>query len=115
MAACKEYAEKTGRNTFIEYALFAGVNDSLNDAGELIRRLDGLKCSINLILGNLVQSNDFKPSTLETALAFQKKLIASGTRTMLRVSRGTDIEAGCGQLRSRGIKNQSLFKNPHPT
>jgi 23S rRNA (adenine2503-C2)-methyltransferase len=105
ISACKEYTDKTGRNIFIEYALFNGVNDSIKNADELVRLLDGLKCSINLILGNPTASNDFQPSSLETALAFQKKLIGSGIRTMLRVSRGADIEAGCGQLRSRWLEN----------
>ena len=100
IAACKEYGNKTGRNTFIEYALFDKINDSIKDADNLIKLLHGLQCSINLIPGNL-SSSSFKPSSREAALAFQKKLIASGIRTMLRVSRGADIEAGCGQLRSR--------------
>ena len=103
ISACKEYISKTNRNVFIEYALFDGVNDSIQNAEELVGLLDGLKCSINLILGNPIPSSDFQPSTRETALAFQKKLIASGIRTMLRVSRGADIEAGCGQLRSRNL------------
>ena len=107
ISACTEYISKTNRNIFIEYALFDGVNDSIQNADELIRLLDGLKCSINLILGNPIPSSDFQPSTRETALAFQKKLIASGIRTMLRVSRGADIEAGCGQLRSRNPINQA--------
>jgi 23S rRNA (adenine2503-C2)-methyltransferase len=104
ISACKEYTDKTDRNIFIEYALFNGVNDSIENADELVRLLDGLKCSINLILGNPTPSNDFQPSALETALVFQKKLIGSGIRTMLRVSRGADIEAGCGQLRSRWLE-----------
>jgi 23S rRNA (adenine2503-C2)-methyltransferase len=103
--ACKEYATKTGRNVFIEYALFDGINDSLNDADELAHLLEGLECSINLIPANATHSNDFKPTPRETALEFQEKLIARGIRTMLRVSRGADIEAGCGQLRSRWISN----------
>ena len=103
ISACKEYTGKTGRNIFIEYALFDGVNDSIHNADELVVLLDGLKCSINLILGNPIPSSDFKPSSRETALTFQKKLITNGIRTMLRVSRGTDIEAGCGQLRSRNL------------
>ncbi len=107
ISACKEYAAKTGRKIFIEYALFDGVNDLLNDAEELALLLDGLGCSINLIPGNPARSYDFKPSSRETALAFQKKLIDSGIRTMLRVSRGADIEAGCGQLRSRWLDNQT--------
>ena len=100
IAACKEYGRKTGRNVFIEYALFDKQNDSMKDADNLIKLLDGLQCSINLIPGNLTGSN-FQPSAHETAVAFQNKLMASGIRTMLRVSRGADIEAGCGQLRSR--------------
>jgi 23S rRNA (adenine2503-C2)-methyltransferase len=101
--ACKEYTEKNGRNIFIEYALFDGINDSIKESEKLVRLLDGLPCSINLIVGNLVPSSDFQPSSREVALIFQKTLINSGIRTMLRVSRGTDIAAGCGQLRSRWL------------
>jgi 23S rRNA (adenine2503-C2)-methyltransferase len=107
ISSCKEYTSKTNRNIFIEYALFDGVNDSLQNADELVCLLDGLKCSINLILGNPIPLSDFQPSPHETALVFQKKLISTGIRTMLRVSRGADIEAGCGQLRSRNPINQA--------
>lgn len=103
--ACREYADQTGRNVFIEYALFAGINDSLQAADELISLLAGLPCSINLILGNAGPSPEFQPSHRETALVFQKRLIAAGIRTMLRVSRGADIEAACGQLRSRNERH----------
>jgi 23S rRNA (adenine2503-C2)-methyltransferase len=102
IAACKEYVRKTGRNVFIEYALFDNVNDSISDAEDLIHLLDGLKCSINLIVGNPT-GTDFQPSSMETAKTFQKRLMAGGIRTMLRVSRGADIEAGCGQLKSRWL------------
>jgi 23S rRNA (adenine2503-C2)-methyltransferase len=101
--ACREYVAKTGRNIFFEYALFENVNDSSGEAEKLIRLVDGLPCSINLIVGNPVPSSDFQPSSREVALIFQKTLINSGIRTMLRVSRGTDIAAGCGQLRSRWL------------
>ena len=107
LSACKEYQGKTNRNVFIEYALFDGVNDSIQNAEELVGLLNGLKCSINLILGNPIPSSDFQPTSRETALTFQKKLITSGIRTMLRVSRGADIEAGCGQLRSRNLDNRN--------
>jgi 23S rRNA (adenine2503-C2)-methyltransferase len=107
IGACKEYNEKTGRSIFFEYALFKGVNDTLSDATELVRLLADLKCSVNLILGNPAPSSDFQPSSRQDALAFQKKVIAGGFRAMLRVSRGADIEAGCGQLRSRWTNNSS--------
>jgi len=107
ISACKEYNDKTGRNIFIEYALFDGVNDSIKDGDDLVRLVGSLDCSINLILGNPIHSNDFQQSPMERTLAFQKKLIASGIRTMLRISRGADIEAGCGQLRSRWLDNHT--------
>jgi 23S rRNA (adenine2503-C2)-methyltransferase len=107
ISACKEYNRTTGRDVFIEYALFDGVNDSIDHADELMHVLDSLKCSVNLILGNPTLSNDFQPSSTETAHAFQKKLITNGIRTMLRVSRGIDIEAGCGQMRSRRLDNRT--------
>ena len=105
--ACKEYSDKTGRSIFIEYALFAGVNDSPEAAEGLVHLLFGLHCSINLILGNPVSGSEFQPSSRETALMFQKIPIGGGIRTMLRVSRGTDIAAGCGQLRSRWLNGKS--------
>jgi 23S rRNA (adenine2503-C2)-methyltransferase len=106
VAACHDYSAATGKNIYYEYALFKGVNDSLTDADELVRLLNGSQCSVNLIAGNATNSNSFKPSTSETAKAFQKVLIEKGIRAMLRVSRGADIDAGCGQLRSRWIKKQ---------
>jgi len=64
-----------------------------------------------LITGNPIASSEFQPSSREVALIFQKKLIAGGIRTMLRVSRGTDIAAGCGQLRSVGwVSGVGIFK-----
>jgi len=106
ISACKEYCHKTGRIIFIEYGLFDKVNDSIKDAQSLIKLLQGLPCSINLITGNPTNSK-FQPSSRDAAMAFQKVLIASGIRTMLRVSRGADIEAGCGQLKSRTLPFQT--------
>ena len=103
ITACREYVSKTGLKIFFEYALFSGINDSMHDAEELIRLLNGLSCSVNLIVGNPAGSNEFIPSSIEVAHDFQKRLIAGGIRTMLRVSRGADIDAGCGQLKSRWL------------
>ncbi len=103
--ACNEYRSATGRNIYVEYALFAEVNDSLIHADELIRLLDGQNIAVNLISCNATL-NSFNPSPEERAHAFQKRLIAGGIRAMLRASRGSDIEAGCGQLRSRWLAEQ---------
>jgi 23S rRNA (adenine2503-C2)-methyltransferase len=103
MAACREYFEKTGRRPTFEYALFRGINDSVGHTRELAGLLEGLNCHVNLIAGNPTKSKDFAPSSRNTVLAFQNQLTASGISNTLRLSKGVDIEAGCGQLRSRWI------------
>jgi 23S rRNA (adenine2503-C2)-methyltransferase len=105
MSAVKDFSEKKRRNIFIEYALFNGINDSPENAEDLTRLLQGLKCSINLIVGNDAGTDEFRPSSGEAAVAFQQLLMSRGYRTMLRFSRGADIDAGCGQLRSRTTLN----------
>jgi 23S rRNA (adenine2503-C2)-methyltransferase len=101
--ACRTYFEKTGRRLTFEYALFEGVNDSLEDARELAQLLQGLNCAVNIIVGNPTACREFRSSALPQAIAFQKGLFAGGIFNTIRVSKGTDIEAGCGQLRSRWI------------
>jgi len=103
ISACKEYTDSTRRGVYFEYALFDGINDSLKDAKALVALLGGTKCSVNLIQGNTILP-EFRPTPREQALLFQKRLITSGICTMLRVSRGNDIESGCGQLKSRRPK-----------
>jgi 23S rRNA (adenine2503-C2)-methyltransferase len=105
--ACKEYFEKTGRRPTFEYALFDGINDSAKDAEGLIRLLMDFNCAVNLIVGNPTSCQEFRPSAPKRALAFQERLIAGGTRCMIRVSKGADIEAGCGQLRSRWLTDKT--------
>jgi 23S rRNA (adenine2503-C2)-methyltransferase len=99
--ACREYFEKTERRPTFEYALFQGVNDFLSQARELANLLKGLNCQVNLIAGNPTKCKDFAPSPRKKVLAFQRQLKESGVSSTVRVSKGVDIEAGCGQLRSR--------------
>ena len=99
LAACREYAEKTGRRVSFEYVLFAGVNDSLLQARALARLLSGMEAHVNLIQVNPA-CGDFKPSPRSQVLAFEQELRLAGVNSTLRVSRGQDIQAGCGQLRS---------------
>jgi 23S rRNA (adenine2503-C2)-methyltransferase len=110
--ACREYFAKTGRRPTFEYALFQGVNDSLDQARELARLVSGLNCSVNLILGNPTSCSEFHSSSMRQALNFQKELTSNGITNTIRVSKGTDIDAGCGQLKSRWIKNDSPLSNP---
>jgi len=103
--ACRDYFKKTGRRPTFEYALFQGVNDSVNHARELACLLEGMNCQVNLIAGNPTACNEFSPSPMKRVLAFQKVLRDSRVSSTIRVSRGVDIEAGCGQLRSRWLSN----------
>lgn len=104
--ACREYLEATGRRPTFEYALFNGINDSLDQAGKLAELLTGFECHVNLIAGNPTPSKEFRPSVARRVAAFQRELTEAGISNTLRQSRGADIEAGCGQLRSRRLQRQ---------
>jgi 23S rRNA (adenine2503-C2)-methyltransferase len=104
--ACREYTQKTGRRVSFEYILFAGINDALSQAAELARLLSGLNCHVNLIAANRVASTSFQPSFRNRVLAFEQQLKLLGINCTLRVSRGQDIEAGCGQLRSQYLSRK---------
>ena len=98
--ACREYIAQTGRRVTFEYILLDGVNDSLVQARQLSHLIAGLNCHINLIAANKTLG-DLRPSGQETVLAFEEELKRLRTQCTVRQSRGVDIDAGCGQLRSR--------------
>jgi 23S rRNA (adenine2503-C2)-methyltransferase len=104
--ACREYFARTGRRLSFEYTLFEGVNDSAQQALSLARLLAKLNCHVNLILSNCATDRNFRSSTRVTALAFQKELQRWHITCTLRQGKGLDIDAGCGQLRSRFYNNQ---------
>jgi 23S rRNA (adenine2503-C2)-methyltransferase len=101
--ACREYASTTGRRVSFEYVLFAGVNDSLSQAGALALLLTGINCHVNLIPANRTADSTFQPPSRSRVLAFEQQLKLAGINCTLRLSRGQDIDAGCGQLRSSFI------------
>lgn len=103
MAACHRYVERTHRRVTFEYALMAGVNDRLEHADELARLLRGLLCHVNLIPLNPVKSSPFQPSTEEDAQAFLRRLQQHRIPVTMRLRRGVEIDAGCGQLRRRAM------------
>jgi len=106
MAACRHYVERTGRRISFEYALIQGVNDSLEQARQLARLLDGLLCHVNLIPLNPVPESPYQPSPRDRVLAFQAELNRLEVPNTLRVERGIDIQAGCGQLRSQRMSKE---------
>jgi 23S rRNA (adenine2503-C2)-methyltransferase len=105
MAAIHEYAEKTRRRITVEYALIADVNDSDHLARRLAGRLEGLLCHVNLIPLNPTPGSPLRPSPRERVDAFRHELETAGIATTVRMRRGIDIEAGCGQLRQRQVRN----------
>jgi len=99
--ACKEYVEKTGRRITFEWALIRDVNDTPEVAHELVRLLKGLMCHVNVVPLNPTQKYPGQATTRERALAFSAILNEAGIPCTIRVRRGIDIQAGCGQLASR--------------
>jgi 23S rRNA (adenine2503-C2)-methyltransferase len=96
--ACHEYVEATGRRITFEWALIQGVNDSPEEARNLARLLKGLNCHVNVIPLNPTSGYSGARSTRERVAAFRQVLESQGISCTVRVRRGLDIHAGCGQL-----------------
>lgn len=86
------------RVTFVEYVLFAGVNDTDADAARLAALLEGLPARVNLIPHNAMGALALRPPPPERVLAFQQRLREGGLRCFVRWPRGREIAAACGQL-----------------
>jgi len=99
--ACRDYVKRTKRRITFEYALIEGVNDSCSHAQELAGLLSGLLCHVNLIPLNPTADCGWRGSSKGVILAFQRELLKAGVPVTVRIDRGLDIHAGCGQLRSR--------------
>lgn len=96
--ACKYYVDKTNRRITFEWALIAGKNDSDQTAEELSKLLKGLLCHVNAIPLNPTDQTSLLPSDKSQTLRFQKILEKNGIPCTIRLRRGIDIQAGCGQL-----------------
>ena len=101
LEACRAYTEKTSRRISFEYAMISGVNDTDECADELIRRLHGMLCHVNLIPVNEVRENDYNRSTDKRVRDFMNRLKAGGINATVRRTLGADINASCGQLRQK--------------
>ena len=106
MEACRYYVAKTGRRITFEWALIAGENDTIDQATALGRLLRGMTCHVNLIPLNPTSGYGGKPSNRQQVHSFQAELRRFGVNNSVRVRRGIDIEAGCGQLRERFQEQQ---------
>lgn len=102
--ACKAYFEKTGRIVTFEYTLIKGMNDQPAHAAELIRLLRGMPCKVNLIPLSPVEGFAGERPEDATMLAFLDRMLKAGINTTLRKSRGREVDAACGQLRLRTLR-----------
>lgn len=103
METCSYYFEQTGRRITFEYSLVGGVNDTKEDAEELIALAAPLCCHINLIPVNPIKERDYVQSDSTHILAFKNKLEKNKINVTIRREMGRDIDGACGQLRRRHI------------
>jgi 23S rRNA (adenine2503-C2)-methyltransferase len=99
LAAVRRYVEKTHRRVTFEYALMRGINDSPAIAQELAEKLQGLLCHVNLIPLNPIPDSPYQPTSDAETERFAQILVAAGIPATVRLRRGIEINAGCGQLR----------------
>ena len=105
MEACDEYFENTGRRMTFEYSLVHGVNDTEEDAKELIALLGHRNCHLNLIPVNPIKERDYVRPTRESALNIKNRLEKEKLNVTIRREMGSDIDGACGQLRRRYTKD----------
>jgi len=103
--ACRNYpGVANSRRITFEYVMLKGVNDSLDDARELVRLLKGIPAKINLIPFNPWPGSPYECSDWETIENFAEVVYKAGYASPVRTPRGRDIMAACGQLKSATMK-----------
>jgi len=100
LAACRDFYERKRRMVFIEYVMLAGVNDSYVQARQLAEALDPRMFKVNLIPNNPTDS-PYRGSSPKAIEAFRAELERLGLGATVRLTRGADIAAACGQLAAR--------------
>ncbi len=100
LAACRRFPLPVRQRMTFEYVLLDGVNDSVADARQLARRLRGIRAKVNLIPFNAWAGSTFRRPPTERIAAFQRALLDGGLTATIRWSKGEDVGAACGQLRT---------------
>ncbi len=109
MAACRDYPGlSNARRITFEYVMLKGINDSLADARELVRLLDGVPAKVNLIPFNAWPGSGFECSSRSQIERFARILLDAGYASPVREPRGRDILAACGQLRSDSLRIKKI-------
>jgi 23S rRNA (adenine2503-C2)-methyltransferase len=104
--ACRDYVENTHRRITFEWALIQGMNDSLEQARKLSQRLEGMLCHVNIIPLNPTKRYAGQASSQRQARIFRDELERHAIPCTIRVRRGIDIQAGCGQLASQQAQSK---------
>lgn len=104
--AAAYYVQRTGRRVTFEWALIRGENDTVEQAEKLGALLQGLLCHVNLIPLNPTNGYSGAPSDPLRVDAFQAALARYGVNSTVRVRRGIDIQAGCGQLKTEVLRRE---------
>lgn len=117
LAACHRFIQQRSARSriTIEYVMLSGVNDAKKDAEDLIQLLDGLPVLINLIPFNPFMGSGYKTSSNNAVHRFQDVLMKAGIITVIRKTRGEDIDAACGQLVGKVAdksRRENKFKTP---
>ena len=108
--ALNKYFSITSRRITFEYILLDGINDSVKDAFDLIKFIKGMNCYVNLIPMN--ETNGvFRRSKEANMKAFYETLMKNGVNATLRKEHGHDIDAACGQLRIKTMKEKGVWKD----
>ena len=99
MAAARDFPLRNRERLTFEYVLLDEVNDSLQNARELVDLIGGVRAKVNLIALNPGPGIDFRTPAQQRVIEFQKILVSAGIPTFIRRPRGRDIYAACGQLK----------------
>ncbi len=109
--ACRRYVRSNPRQKItFEYVMLDGVNDSLEHARALSKRLRGIPAKVNLIPFNPFPNTRYRRSPQARIDAFRETLIASGLVTITRKTRGEDIDAACGQLAGKVVARSARIE-----
>ncbi len=108
--ASRDYVERTGRRVTFAYALLEGVNDEPEQARRLAARVRGMRAHVNLIPYNPTAGEGLRRPSTARVRAFQRELQAAGINATVRIERGVEIAAACGQLRT----DVALGRPPQP-
>ena len=107
LKACREYpGVSNSRRITFEYVMLKGINDSISDAKELIKLMEGIPAKINLIPFNPWPGSPYERSEKSQIEQFAKIILKAGYPSPVRTPRGDDILAACGQLKSGSVKEK---------